>query len=66
MILGHFFKSKIVDVAVAVSRQKTAESWKELKKLSTVILSFDLRKLREQILGFYTSMRGIRLSYSTI
>lgn len=32
MILGHFLKFEIVDVAMAVSRQKTVESWKELKK----------------------------------
>lgn len=35
---------------MAVSRQKTVESWKELKKLSTVILYFWPTELRKQIL----------------
>lgn len=33
MILGHFLKFEIVDVAMSVSRQKTVEPWNELEKV---------------------------------
>lgn len=49
MILGHFLKFGIVDVAMAVSRQKTVESWKELKKRSIVILYFDATEWRKHV-----------------
>lgn len=53
MILGHFLKFETVDVAMATSRQRTVESWKALKKLSThisTILYSDPTELRKQVL----------------
>lgn len=53
MILGHFLKLELVDVAVAVSRQKTLESWKEVKKLPTTISHLDPTDLGKQALRVF-------------
>lgn len=45
-----FLKFETVDVAMAISREKTVESWKELKKLSTRILHFGPSEFWKQIL----------------